>query len=147
MVEGYATATAQAGKLGPWAWIAFAATGLATLTAMISSVKQAGAFATGGVIGGTSTSGDKKFARVNSGEMILNKFQQTRLFNMVNGNFLPPTFTAREMHPITMNNISNHIEPPTTIVDVHLNANARKMLDMMSNTKKVTGKSGKMYNV
>ena len=147
MVDGYATATAQAGKLGPWAWIAFAATGLATLTAMISSVKQAGAFATGGVIGGTSTSGDKKFARVNSGEMILNKFQQTRLFNMVNGNFLPPTFTAREMHPITMNNISNHIEPPTTIVDVHLNANARKMLDMMSNTKKVTGKSGKMYNV
>ena len=147
MVDGYATATAQAGKLGPWAWVAFAATGLATLTAMIASVKQAGAFATGGIIGGTSSSGDKKFARVNSGEMILNKFQQTRLFNMVNGNYQPPTFTAREMQPVTMGNISNNIEPSATIVNVHLNANARKMLEVLSNTKKVTGKSGRVYNV
>lgn len=147
MVDGYATATAQAGKLGPWAWVAFAATGLATLTAMIASVKQAGAFATGGIVGGTSSSGDKKFARVNSGEMILNKFQQTRLFNMVNGNFQPPTFTAGEMQPVTMNNISNNIEPSTTIVNVHLDANARKMLKELSNTKKVTGKSGRVYNV
>lgn len=147
MVDGYATATAQAGKLGPWAWVAFAATGLATLTAMIASVKQAGAFATGGIIGGISSSGDKKFARVNSGEMILNKFQQTRLFNMVNGNFQPPTFTAGEMQPVTMNNISNNIEPSTTVVNVHLDANARKMLKELSNTKKVTGKSGRVYNV
>lgn len=147
MVDGYATATAQAGKLGPWAWVAFAATGLATLTAMIASVKQAGAFATGGIVGGTSSSGDKKFARVNSGEMILNKFQQTRLFNMVNGNFQPPTFTAGEMQPVTMNNISNNIEPSTTVVNVHLDANARKMLKELSNTKKVTGKSGRVYNV
>ena len=147
MVDGYATATAQAGKLGPWAWVAFAATGLATLTAMIASVKQAGAFATGGIVGGTSSSGDKKFARVNSGEMILNKFQQARLFNMVNGNYQPPTFTAREMQPVTMGNISNNIEPSATIVNVHLNANARKMLEVLSNTKKVTGKSGRVYNV
>ena len=147
MVDGYATATAQAGKLGPWAWVAFAATGLATLTAMIASVKQAGTFATGGIVGGTSSSGDKKFARVNSGEMILNKFQQTRLFNMVNGNFQPPTFTAGEMQPVTINNISNNIEPSTTIVNVHLDANARKMLKELSNTKKVTGKSGRVYNV
>lgn len=147
MVDGYATATAQAGKLGPWAWVAFAATGLATLTAMIASVKQAGAFATGGIVGGTSSSGDKKFARVNSGEMILNKFQQTRLFNMVNGNFQPPTFTAGEMQPVTMNNISNNIEPSTTVVNVHLDANARKMLKVLSNTKKVADKSGRVYNV
>ena len=147
MVDGYATATAQAGKLGPWAWVAFAATGLATLTAMIASVKQAGAFATGGIVGGTSSSGDKKFARVNSGEMILNKFQQTRLFNMVNGNFQPPTFTAGEMQPVTMNNISNNIEPSATVVNVHLDANARKMLKVLSNTKKVTDKSGRVYNV
>ena len=147
MVDGYATATAQAGKLGPWAWVAFAATGLATLATMISSVKQAGAFATGGIVGGTSSSGDKKFARVNSGEMILNKFQQARLFNMVNGNFQPPTFTAREMQPVTMNSISNNIEPSATVVNVHLDANARKMLKVLSNTKKVADKSGRVYNV
>lgn len=52
MAAGYATATTQAATLGPWAWIAFAATGLAQLAAMISSVKQVTAFANGGVVSG-----------------------------------------------------------------------------------------------
>lgn len=52
MVQGYATATTQAASMGPWAWIAFAATGLAQLTAMITSVKQATAFANGGIVSG-----------------------------------------------------------------------------------------------
>lgn len=49
MVTGYATATSQAAALGPWAWIAFAALGLAQLTAMITSVKDVAKFADGGV--------------------------------------------------------------------------------------------------
>ncbi|MBR1463449.1 MAG: hypothetical protein IJ604_08790 [Prevotella sp.] len=49
MVTGYATATSQAASLGPWAWIAFAALGLAQLTAMITSVKDVAKFADGGV--------------------------------------------------------------------------------------------------
>lgn len=49
MVTGYATATTQAASLGPWAWIAFAALGLAQLTAMITSVKDVAKFADGGV--------------------------------------------------------------------------------------------------
>lgn len=49
MVTGYATATTQAATLGPWAWIAFAALGLAQLTAMITSVKDVAKFADGGV--------------------------------------------------------------------------------------------------
>ena len=49
MVAGYATATTQAASLGPWAWIAFAALGLAQLTAMIISVKDVAKFADGGV--------------------------------------------------------------------------------------------------
>ena len=49
MVGGYAAATAQAGTMGPWAWIAFAALGLAQLTAMITSVKDVAKFADGGV--------------------------------------------------------------------------------------------------
>jgi hypothetical protein len=36
-------------------------------------------------------SGDKLLARVNSGEMILNKSQQTRLFGLLNG-LTPPSF-------------------------------------------------------
>ena len=49
---GYAQTTAQASTLGPWGWIAFAATGLATMLSMIASVKDATAFADGGVIYG-----------------------------------------------------------------------------------------------
>ena len=45
-------------------------------------------FAGGGVITGGPTSGDKILARVNAGEMILNKGQQTNLFNALDsGNF------------------------------------------------------------
>lgn len=80
---GAATATAQAAKLGPWAWIAFGATAMAEMMAMISSIHSATGYATGGIIGGTSYSGDKLVARVNSGEMILNKRQQTNLFNAI----------------------------------------------------------------
>lgn len=43
-------------------------------------------FETGGVMGGTSYSGDKLFARINSGEMILNKKQQSNLSNMLVNN-------------------------------------------------------------
>lgn len=38
----------------------------------------------GGVVGGNSFSGDKVMARVNSGEMILNREQQSNLFKQVN---------------------------------------------------------------
>lgn len=52
MIQGYAAATLQATAMGPWAWIAFAATGLAQLTAMVSTVKGLPAFADGGIVSG-----------------------------------------------------------------------------------------------
>ena len=42
-------------------------------------------FATGGIVGGSSFTGDRVSAQVNSGEMILTKAQQGRLFKMANG--------------------------------------------------------------
>lgn len=84
---GYSQATTQAAKLGPWAWIAFAATGLAQMIAVIASIKSATAgYANGGIVGGTTTIGDYNIARVNKGEMILNSREQSRLFNILNGN-------------------------------------------------------------
>lgn len=41
-------------------------------------------YATGGIVGGNSFTGDRVPAMVNSGEMILNKTQQARLFQMAN---------------------------------------------------------------
>lgn len=43
-----------------------------------------GSFADGGIVGGTSYTGDRLTARVNSGEMILNAAQQGQLFKMLN---------------------------------------------------------------
>ena len=83
LVLGYATATAQAAQMGPWAWIAFAITGLATLATTISQVTS---FSQGGIINGGSVAGDQMIARVNAGEMILNGSQQKKLFNSLNSN-------------------------------------------------------------
>ena len=142
--EAVANATASGAKMPfPLNLVAIAA-GVAAVIAALAAVSG---FATGGAIGGTSTSGDKKFARVNSGEMILNKFQQARLFGMIDGKFQPPTFTERRLQPVTMQNITNDIEPTATEVNINMNANARKILDMITDVKRVAKKSGKNYNV
>lgn len=46
---------------------------------------SAGNFQDGGIVGGNSFSGDNLTANVNSGELILNRSQQQRLFNIANG--------------------------------------------------------------
>lgn len=63
-------------------WLAFGISGTVQLTSIISTISQ---FATGGIVGGNQTSGDKVLVRVNSGEMILNAAQQARLFAIANG--------------------------------------------------------------
>lgn len=63
---------------------AVAAVGAAVATAL-SAAKSGGKFANGGIVGGSSFTGDRITANVNSGEMILNKTQQARLFKLANG--------------------------------------------------------------
>lgn len=46
----------------------------------------AGKFADGGIVPGTSTSGDKLLANVNSGELILNRAQQNNIAGQLSGN-------------------------------------------------------------
>lgn len=58
----------------------------AGVAAVIGALAMIGSFSTGGIVGGSSPQGDRLLARVNSGEMILNKAQQTRLYNALNGN-------------------------------------------------------------
>jgi hypothetical protein len=79
MALSYAEATVKATDMGPWAWIAFAATGLATMVTAISTIHSATGYAEGGMIPGNSYSGDSQWARVNAGEVILNKAQQANL--------------------------------------------------------------------
>lgn len=79
MAIAAANAAAAAGPAAPAAALAAATSVGAGLTATMA------AFAKGGIVGGNSTHGDRNLARVNSGEMILNKAQQGTLFNMLNG--------------------------------------------------------------
>jgi hypothetical protein len=65
-----------------WTKLAMAAVGLAGILSIVASAKSsfAGSYADGGIVGGSSYSGDRLWARVNSGEMILNQSQQAALF-------------------------------------------------------------------
>ena len=63
----------------PFNLIAIATTIASILTALATQP-----FAEGGIVGGTSFKGDKIYARLNSGEMVLNGRQQANLFNMIN---------------------------------------------------------------
>lgn len=87
---GYATATTQAASMGPWAWIAFAAAGLAQMVATISTIKSVTkvGYAEGGIVKGNSYSGDNiittvgndgSLAGLNAGEVVLTKAMQGNL--------------------------------------------------------------------
>ena len=72
-----------------WGWIAFAATGLATMLSSIAAIKSATkGFANGGIVPGGSFSGDNLRTSdygVNSGELILNRAQQDNIAAQLQG--------------------------------------------------------------
>ena len=82
----FATAMTDAAKQSWITWLAFGVSGTAQLVSMVAMISQ---FATGGIVGGNSKSGDRVLARVNSGEMILNAAQQAQLFAIANGRMQP----------------------------------------------------------
>lgn len=61
------------------------AMGAAQLGAAIANKPKAPSFEAGGIVPGTSWSGDNVQANVNSGEMVLTRGQQARLWNMLGG--------------------------------------------------------------
>ena len=65
----------------PFVGIALGLAGVAAIIAAMSSMPK---YATGGIVPGTSFTGDKVPALLNSGEMILNGSQQSNLFRMLN---------------------------------------------------------------
>lgn len=148
MVQGYAEATKDGAKMGPLGWIAFAATGLAQLTAMISAVKSAvGSYATGGIVGGNSKTGDKLLARVNSGEMILNATQQRNLFRMINA----PRVYAVPRHQMEPGDINTKfiqsIAAQPVIIGGTLRAAGRELVCVLANETRIAGKSGRRTNI
>lgn len=93
MLSGAAAAAGamESGESLPWPYnliaiASYAATAIGTLATIKNAF--AGSFASGGIVGGNSYSGDKLYARVNSGEMILNRQQQNALFGGGNVRFV-----------------------------------------------------------
>lgn len=93
---GMATAIAQATAVStegdPYTMAIRIATNVAAVTAQFAAlikalkaaaIPSAPAFAQGGIVPGDSWTGDKVTARVNSGEMILTKEQQAKLFDLI----------------------------------------------------------------
>ena len=98
IASGYGAAVAQAGTGsagGPWGWIAFAISGVATMIATIAAVKSAtsGSYANGGQIPGNSYSGDNMrgilpngdLIGLDAGEVILNRAQQGSIASQLQG--------------------------------------------------------------
>lgn len=85
-----ARAMTDAAKQSWITWLTFGISGTAQLVSMVATISQ---FATGGIVGGNSKSGDRVLARVNSGEMILNAAQQAQLFAIANGRMQPTVNT------------------------------------------------------
>lgn len=82
---GFGQAVAQAGSMGPWAWLAYVAAGAAALATTISTVHSLTGFAHGGIVDGNSYSGDNVPIMANAGEVVLTKAMQSNLANQLEG--------------------------------------------------------------
>lgn len=82
--EAMANGTASASALPFPANIAAIASIIATIVSTFANIMSAvGAFADGGIVGGGNMYGDKVLARLNGGEMVLNRTQQAKLFRII----------------------------------------------------------------
>ena len=137
---GFAQASANEGKKGNlWEWVAASAVGMAQLMAIISAVKGSTGYATGGIVGGNSYTGDRIPVRVNSGEMILNRWQQKRLWDVANGlggvpqvGSVRPSIGAGSIAQATV-----HVS-----VSGRLVGQGRQLVAVIGNERKARGKAG-----
>ena len=164
--EAITGATAAGASLPFPANLAAIASGVASVLGALSFV---GKFATGGIVGGSSPTGDKLIARVNSGEMILNKEQQARLFAWLsegrgitpfaNGGIVSgPTvgligeYTGASHNPEVVASLDKlsrmfkHSGEPV-IIGGTLRASGRDIVCLLANETRITSKSGKRTNI
>lgn len=80
VASSFAFGTSTGGPPLGFILASIAATAMAAQAAQVAGIN----FAQGGIVPGTSYVGDRVPANVNSGEMVLNKRQQSTLFNMAN---------------------------------------------------------------
>lgn len=74
-------AMSENAKMGPFGWIS----GIAAMASVIAAIMSLPKFAEGGIVGGTGFSGDRQLIRANSGEMVINRSQQAKLWSAISG--------------------------------------------------------------
>lgn len=143
-----ATAMNDAARQSWITWLAFGISGTAQLVSMVNTISG---FATGGIVGGTSTSGDKIPVRVNSGEMILNRQQQARLFSIADGkqrlqNISLPQPQRQEINvnPAAMMQLSASTQ---TGQKVELSVKGRRLVGVLANETRISSRSGRRTNI
>ena len=85
IAEGVTKAIAQGGMLGLFTSGIVAAAGAVQIGSIIASKPIPPSFSTGGIVGGSSYSGDNIAANLNSREMVMNMSQQKGLWDFING--------------------------------------------------------------
>ena len=85
IAQGISMAIAQGGVAGLITGALVGAAGAVQIASIIASKPTPPSFSTGGIVGGTSYSGDNIAANLNSREMVMNMGQQKALWDFING--------------------------------------------------------------
>jgi hypothetical protein len=83
--EAAALTMVENSETGPYGWIAGIVGIAGIIAAMATANSKTSAYESGGIVGGNSMSGDRVNARLNSGEMVINRGQQQRLWDIIAG--------------------------------------------------------------
>ena len=133
------------------AYIPFAGFGIASEFAIATEamVQAFGlmAFANGGIVGGNSPTGDRILARVNSGEMILNKSQQQRLLALLSGAVQPVTLPQRTMQPVTLDvsTLGTMLDRQPITITGDFRLQGKDLVASASNYTRIANKSGHRF--
>lgn len=130
----------------PFAGFAIGSGFAASAAALVKSLGFAGAFAEGGVVGGTSWSGDRVPVRVNSGEMILNTRQQRRLFALLNApGRAMLSDTRRAMAGADLRGLADLAAPSRQTVTFRVSG--RDLVGAIANETRIAAKSGRRTDI
>ena len=84
---GFAMASSNANTAGTgWGWLAWLGAGLAAMTTTISTIHSLTGYAEGGMVNGSTYSGDQIPIMANAGEVVLTKAQQGNLASQLQNN-------------------------------------------------------------
>ena len=150
IAQGVTKAIAQGGVAGIATGALVSAAGAVQLASIIGSKPTPPKFAEGGIVGGTSYSGDNIAARVNSGEMVLTMAQQRALFDVANGR------GSMGAPNITINNSASNLVKATPsisqdriniMIDARVNESLQAGKYDTSLTMAQQGMQGKFYGI